>query len=166
MQAELDKNNDDPSSPKYVQQKQAIDSITRDWEAEIDAAKAEAAEAAGTAAEAAAKAGCYGQFARSAGPQIRGGEAAAMVRLASEPVDGPGDIFGILVAIDWHNIERFAVEASHIMMFARAVADANPIYHDDELPLTAAKKVGGVGTNASQNGKDSRSPVAGSSRRD
>lgn len=60
--------------------------------------------------EAAAKAGCYGQFARSAGPQIRGGEAAAMVRLANGPVDGPGDVFDILVAIDWHNIDRFAVE--------------------------------------------------------
>ena len=66
--------------------------------------------AGGMLLEAAAKAGCYGQFARSAGPQIRGGEAAAMVRLASEPVDGPGDVFDILVAIDWHNIERFAVE--------------------------------------------------------
>jgi len=66
--------------------------------------------AGGMLLEAAAKAGCYGQFGRSAGPQIRGGEAAAIVRLASEPVDGPGDVFDILVAIDWHNIERFAVE--------------------------------------------------------
>ena len=29
-------------------------------------------------------------------------------------------------------IERFPVEASHIMMFARAVADANPIYYDPD----------------------------------
>ncbi len=28
--------------------------------------------------------------------------------------------------------KRFPVEASHIMMFARAVGDANPIYHDEE----------------------------------
>jgi hypothetical protein len=28
--------------------------------------------------------------------------------------------------------EKFAVEASHIMMFARAVGDANPIYRDEE----------------------------------
>ncbi|MDH3909759.1 MAG: 2-oxoacid:acceptor oxidoreductase subunit alpha [Rhodospirillales bacterium] len=60
--------------------------------------------------EAAAKAGCYGLFARSSGPQIRGGEAAAMVRLAKEPVAAPGDVFDILIAIDWHNIDRFAVE--------------------------------------------------------
>ena len=28
--------------------------------------------------------------------------------------------------------DRFPVEASHIMMFARSVGDANPIYHDAE----------------------------------
>jgi hypothetical protein len=29
-------------------------------------------------------------------------------------------------------IDRFLVEESHIMMFARAVGDPNPIYHDPE----------------------------------
>ena len=29
-------------------------------------------------------------------------------------------------------INKFLVEASHIMMFARSVGDANPIYHDEE----------------------------------
>ena len=29
-------------------------------------------------------------------------------------------------------IEKFLVEASHIMMFARSVGDANPIYHDED----------------------------------
>ena len=29
-------------------------------------------------------------------------------------------------------IDRFAVEASHIMMFARAIGDTNPIYYDEE----------------------------------
>jgi hypothetical protein len=29
-------------------------------------------------------------------------------------------------------VERFPVEASHIMMFARSVGDENPIYHDAE----------------------------------
>jgi len=29
-------------------------------------------------------------------------------------------------------VRRFPVEASHIMMFARAINDANPIYHDEE----------------------------------
>ena len=29
-------------------------------------------------------------------------------------------------------VEKFSVEASHIMMFARAIGDGNPIYYDDE----------------------------------
>ncbi len=60
--------------------------------------------------EAAAKSGLYGLFMRSSGPQIRGGEAAAMIHLSNEPVGAPGESFDILVAIDWHNMDRFAVE--------------------------------------------------------
>src|SRR3972149_10119372 len=60
--------------------------------------------------DAAARAGCYGMFVRSSGPQIRGGEAAAMVRLAARPVEAQDDVFHILIGLDWHNIERFAVE--------------------------------------------------------
>jgi acyl dehydratase len=33
-------------------------------------------------------------------------------------------------------VERFAVEATHIMMFARAVGDANPIYYDADYAAT------------------------------
>ena len=33
-------------------------------------------------------------------------------------------------------IEKFPVEAGHIMMFARSVADENPIYHDEEYAAT------------------------------
>ena len=29
-------------------------------------------------------------------------------------------------------VEKFPVEASHIMMFARSIGDGNPIYYDDE----------------------------------
>ena len=29
-------------------------------------------------------------------------------------------------------IDKFLVEASHIMMFARSVGDDNPIYHDEQ----------------------------------
>ena len=29
-------------------------------------------------------------------------------------------------------VEKFSVEASHIMMFARSVGDGNPIYYDEE----------------------------------
>ncbi len=39
-------------------------------------------------------------------------------------------------------VEKFTVEASHIMMFARAVGDGNPIYHDAEAAKNT--EVGGV----------------------
>ena len=39
-------------------------------------------------------------------------------------------------------IERFPVEATHIMMFARSVADPNPIYHDAEY--AAKSEVGHI----------------------
>jgi len=60
--------------------------------------------------EGAAQAGYYGLMTRSSGPQIRGGEAAAMLRISTDPVDGPDDRFDVLVAIDWQNVGRFAAE--------------------------------------------------------
>ena len=60
--------------------------------------------------EAAAHAGWYGLMVRSSGPQIRGGEAAALTRIATHPVDGLDDRFDILIAIDWQNVIRFADE--------------------------------------------------------
>jgi len=39
-------------------------------------------------------------------------------------------------------ITKFPVEASHIMMFARAVGDGNPVYHDEEYAKDA--ETGGV----------------------
>jgi 2-oxoglutarate ferredoxin oxidoreductase subunit alpha len=60
--------------------------------------------------EAAAQAGYYGLMTRTSGPQIRGGEAAAMLRLATFPGDGQDDRFQVLAAIDWQNVGRFAAE--------------------------------------------------------
>ncbi len=60
--------------------------------------------------EAATKAGLYGLMTRTVGPQIRGGEAAALLRLASHPVHCVNDTFDILVAVDWKGAERFAGE--------------------------------------------------------
>ena len=57
--------------------------------------------------EAAGKAGWYGMLTRSVGPQIRGGEAAALVRLSPKPVACMSKEFDILVAIDWKNADRF-----------------------------------------------------------
>lgn len=60
--------------------------------------------------DAAAAAGLFGQMARAAGPQIRGGESAAYIRLGTRPVMSQDDTYEIHVAFDWANIERFAAE--------------------------------------------------------
>ena len=60
--------------------------------------------------EAAAKAGRYGIMVRSSGPQIRGGEAVALLRLGATPVEALDDAFDLLLAVDWQNVHRFADE--------------------------------------------------------
>jgi len=60
--------------------------------------------------EAAAKAGWYGLMTRSVGPQIRGGEAAALIRLSTTPVSAQPDRHDLLIALDWLNVQRFADE--------------------------------------------------------
>lgn len=60
--------------------------------------------------EAAATAGHYGLMVRTSGPQIRGGEAAALLRFAEHPVDALDDVFDVLIALDWQNVNRFADE--------------------------------------------------------
>ena len=39
-------------------------------------------------------------------------------------------------------IDKFLIEASHIMMFARSVGDSNPIYHDEDYAKST--KLGGI----------------------
>ncbi len=60
--------------------------------------------------DAAARAGYYGLMVRTSGPQIRGGEAAALVRLGPQPLQSLGDHFDLLLAVDWQNVNRFADE--------------------------------------------------------
>jgi 2-oxoglutarate/2-oxoacid ferredoxin oxidoreductase subunit alpha len=66
--------------------------------------------AGGMLLQAAAKAGFYGLQTRSVGPQIRGGEAAALLRLSNCPVEIHRGGFDILFALDWSNFSRFAAE--------------------------------------------------------
>ncbi|MGB7615943.1 MAG: 2-oxoacid:acceptor oxidoreductase family protein, partial [Pseudolabrys sp.] len=60
--------------------------------------------------EAACAAGWHGLFTRTLGPQIRGGEAAALLRLAVDPVECLPDQFDLLISIDWLNAHRFGSE--------------------------------------------------------
>ena len=58
----------------------------------------------------AARGGLYGLMSKSYGPQIRGGESAALLRLSSAPVTCAADSYDLLVALDWRRAERFADE--------------------------------------------------------
>lgn len=60
--------------------------------------------------EAVSLAGLHGLLTRTVGPQIRGGEAAALLRIAERPVAALGDRFDLLIAIDWLNANRFDSE--------------------------------------------------------
>jgi 2-oxoglutarate ferredoxin oxidoreductase subunit alpha len=55
---------------------------------------------------AAARCGLYGLMIRAVGPQIRGGESAALVRLSTSPVNCLDDRFDVLLGIDWTHAER------------------------------------------------------------
>jgi len=63
-----------------------------------------------TLLDAARSCGFYGLMTRSSGPQIRGGEAAAMLRLATRQVESHADRFDVLLALDFENVQRFAAE--------------------------------------------------------
>ncbi|PKM34323.1 MAG: 2-oxoglutarate synthase, partial [Gammaproteobacteria bacterium HGW-Gammaproteobacteria-10] len=60
--------------------------------------------------DAAAEAGYFGLMTRSTGPQIRGGEAAAVLRLSVAPVGCQDDRIDLLIALDWGKAERFSDE--------------------------------------------------------
>jgi len=88
--------------------------------------------------DAAARDGLYGLMSRSFGPQIRGGEAAALLRLGNGPVESPGDRFDLLVALDWGNIERFAEEMP-LGADSRVVADPNDAGVPDCIARSGAR---------------------------
>ena len=60
--------------------------------------------------EIASAAGWHGLFTRTLGPQIRGGEAAGLLRIATQPVDCLPDHFDLMIGIDWLNAARFGNE--------------------------------------------------------
>lgn len=60
--------------------------------------------------EAAGRANWYAYATRSVGAQIRGGEAAAMLRFGIDPISSHDERFDVLLALDWQNVGRFAAE--------------------------------------------------------
>ena len=57
-----------------------------------------------------ARFGRYGMMIPAVGPQIRGGESAALLRLGESPIHCLDDTFDVLLAIDWQHAERFRAD--------------------------------------------------------
>ena len=91
--------------------------------------------AGGFLLEAAAKAGWYGLQTRSVGPQIRGGEAAALLRLSIHPVEVHAAAFDLLFVVDWLNFDRFAAE---IELRKQTLVIADPASGDIADAVTAS----------------------------
>lgn len=73
--------------------------------------------------QAAGRANWYAYMTRSVGAQIRGGEAAAMLRFNVDPVSVHDDAFDVLIALDWQNLGRHAAE---IPLHADSMIIADP----------------------------------------
>jgi len=91
--------------------------------------------AGGFLLESAAKAGWYGLQTRSVGPQIRGGEAAALLRLSTQPAEVHADAFDLLFVVDWLNFDRFAAE---IELHKETIVIADPASGEVAEAVTAA----------------------------
>lgn len=99
--------------------------------------------------ETAAKSSLYGFLRRSVGPQIRGGESAALLRVSSQPVTCPDDRFDLMLSFDWKNSERFALEipldSNSLVIFDPEIGElpdniAEKNVHIMEIPLKALAK--------------------------
>lgn len=90
--------------------------------------------------EAAGQAGWYGIMTRSAGPQIRGGEAAALLRVASEPVESHDDSFDLVLAMDSGSMGRF-VEEIPLRPDSLIISDAQGGRRSGPLPDTPARVI-------------------------
>lgn len=84
--------------------------------------------------EAAANAGFFGLMCRAMGPQIRGGEAAALLRIGTVPVSSQDDYFDLLIALDWDNFNSFAAE---LPLSASSLVIADPA--GGEVPAAVLK---------------------------
>ena len=76
-------------------------------------------------------AGYYALMTRSSGPQIRGGESAVMLRVATKPVRCQDDCFHLLLALDWFNFSRFADEipltSQTVVLYDPAMGEVPPV---------------------------------------
>ena len=84
--------------------------------------------------EAASAAGWQGLSTRTLGPQIRGGEAAALLRIATHPVECMPERYDLVIGIDWLNAQRFGSEIlagpESLVIGDAAAGDPPPILRD------------------------------------
>jgi len=103
---------------------------------------------------AAARSGRYGMIIPAVGPQIRGGESAALLRLSDSPVNCLDDRFDVLLGINWHHAERFAsdipLDADSLIISDPSegavpdlIADSGATVHELELKALAETIKGG-----------------------
>jgi 2-oxoglutarate/2-oxoacid ferredoxin oxidoreductase subunit alpha len=103
---------------------------------------------------AAARCGRYGIIIPAVGPQIRGGESAALLRLGGSPINCLDDRFDVLLAISWQHAERFAadipLDADSLIVTDPSegtvpdlIADTGANIHQLELQALAATVEGG-----------------------
>ncbi len=90
--------------------------------------------------DAAGRAGWFGIMTRSAGPQIRGGEAAALIRLANEPIESHDDDFDLVLAIDPGSMGRF-VEEIPLRSDSFIISDKEGGRRSEDLPDTPARVI-------------------------
>lgn len=97
---------------------------------------------------AAADAGYYGMMTRLFGAQVRGGEAAALVQVATHPVSCQPDRYDLFVALDWEKVDPFAAE---IPLDERSIVLADPRHGPTPRSIAKSKArtvpfpMGGVG---------------------
>ncbi|MBO0758123.1 MAG: 2-oxoacid:acceptor oxidoreductase family protein, partial [Bradyrhizobiaceae bacterium] len=71
----------------------------------------------------AAHAGYYGLMTQLFGPQVRGGEAAALVQISVDPIECQPDRYDLFVALDWEKLDQFSAE---IPLDADSIIVADP----------------------------------------
>jgi 2-oxoglutarate ferredoxin oxidoreductase subunit alpha len=82
---------------------------------------------------AAARCGLYGLMIRMVGPQVRGGDSAALVRLGSAPIGCLDDRFDVLLGINWKHAERLLAD---IAVDADSLVVTDPA--EDDVPQSIA----------------------------
>lgn len=81
----------------------------------------------------AAESGYYGLMTQLFGPQVRGGESAALVQIGTEPIECQPDHYDLLVALDWEKVEQFAPE---IHLNTDSVILADPAFGEAPKAIT------------------------------